>query len=87
MGKDFRMTTKDVRLFTLGCNLSRSLLANMHTAAADLGIDLKIEEVSDIEEMMTEGVTAIPALQIDGDVILNGEVPEVDALKEILKSR
>jgi len=85
MGKDNGTTTKEVKLFSMGCNMSRTLMSNMHTAADDLGIALKVEEVSDIQEMLNEGITAIPAIQIGDRVVVNGEVLEVSELKELLQ--
>ena len=85
MGKNNEMTTKEVKLFSMGCNMSRTLVANMHTAAADLGITLKVEEVSDIQEMLNLGITAIPAVQIGDQVVVSGEVPGVEELKELLQ--
>jgi small redox-active disulfide protein 2 len=79
------MTNTEVRLFGLGCNLSRNLYANMQRAAKELGLEVRIEEVSDIQEMMDLGITAIPALQIGGQVVASGQVLEVEELKSLLK--
>ncbi len=79
------MTNKEVRLFGLGCNLSRHLLSNMQMAARELNLELSVEEVSDIQEMMDLGITAIPALQIGNNVVVSGQVPEIEELKTILR--
>jgi hypothetical protein len=50
-----------------------------------LGLEVRIEEVSDIQEMMDLGITAIPALQIGGQVVASGQVLEVEELKSLLK--
>lgn len=84
-GKLNAMTTTDVRLFGLGCNLSRHLHENVQIAAGELGIELKIEEVSDIQEMMDQGITAIPALQIGDQVVASGQILGVEEIKLLLK--
>lgn len=85
-GKRYAMTISNhnVRLFGLGCNLSRQLLANLEAAAEELDLELGIEEVSDIQEMLDLGITAIPALQIGEEVVASGKVLEVDAIKTLL---
>ena len=57
----------------------------MQRAAKELGLEVSIEEVSDIQEMMDLGITAIPALQIGGQVVASGQVLEVEELKSLLK--
>ncbi|MEQ8706648.1 MAG: thioredoxin family protein [Phaeodactylibacter sp.] len=79
------MTNTEIRLFGLGCNLSRHLHANMQKAAHELGMTVRIEEVSDIQEMMDLGITAIPALQIGERVVASGQVLEVEEIKSLLK--
>ena len=85
-GKRYAMTISNhnVRLFGLGCNLSRQLLANLEAAAEELDMELGIEEVSDIQEMLDLGITAIPALQIGEEVVVSGRVLQVDAIKALL---
>lgn len=70
----------------MGCNLSRTFMTNMQSAADALGITLEVEEVSDIQEMLNLGITAIPALQIGDEVVVSGQVPDVDDLKALLQS-
>lgn len=79
------MTNTEIRLFGLGCNLSRNLHANMQRAAKELGLEVSIEEVSDIQEMMDLGITAIPALQIGEQVVASGRVLEVEEIKSLLR--
>jgi hypothetical protein len=86
MGKYNATTTKEVRLFGMGCNLSRTFMSNIQAAADDLEMNLKVEEVSDIQEMLALGITAIPALQIGDEVVVSGKVPDVDDLKALLQS-
>ncbi|MBV6652972.1 MAG: thioredoxin family protein [Mameliella sp.] len=79
------MTNTDIRLFGLGCNLSRNLHANTQAAAKELGLNVSIEEVSDIQEMMDLGITAIPALQIGEQVVASGRILEVEEIKSLLQ--
>jgi len=84
-GKLNAMTKTEIRLFGLGCNLSRHLHDNMQEAARELELEISIEEVSDIQEMMDLGITAIPALQIGERVVSSGQILEVEEIKSLLK--
>lgn len=77
------MKEQRIRLFGLGCNLSKRLLDNVQQAASEQGVRLVVEEVTDIQEMMDLGITAIPALQMGKEVVLSGQVPEVEELKAL----
>jgi hypothetical protein len=57
----------------------------MQRAAKELGMEVSIEEVSDIQEMMDLGITAIPALQIGEQVVASGRVLEVEEIKSLLR--
>jgi hypothetical protein len=57
----------------------------MQRAAKELGLEVSIEEVSDIQEMMDLGITAIPALQIGEQVVASGRVLEVEEIKSLLR--
>ena len=60
------------------------LANNVEAAAKELGMDFKLEKVTDIHAIMHAGVMKTPALVVDGNVKLYGRVPNVDELKTIL---
>jgi hypothetical protein len=53
-------------------------------AAKDLGVEYKIEKVSEINEIMRSGVVMTPALAIDGQVKIAGEIADVGAIEKML---
>jgi small redox-active disulfide protein 2 len=50
----------------------------------DLGIDATVEKIEDIMQITAFGVMMTPALVIDGEVKVVGNVPSVDEIKELL---
>jgi small redox-active disulfide protein 2 len=60
------------------------LANNVEAAAKELGMDFKLEKVTDIQVIMHAGVMRTPALVVNGQVKLYGRVPNVDELKTIL---
>jgi len=53
-------------------------------AARALGLEYTLEKVTDISDIVAFGVTATPALVVDGEIKVAGRVPTADAIKAFL---
>jgi small redox-active disulfide protein 2 len=75
-----------IRVQTLGtgCAACDRLAQNARRAVEELGIDAEVEQVGDIDVILSLGVLAVPALAIDGHVTVNGGVPSVAEIKHML---
>ena len=62
----------------------QTLEKRMHSAIDELRVDATIEKVQSFQDIASYGVMSTPALVIDEKVVLQGTVPQVEALKEIL---
>ncbi len=51
-------------------------------AAQALGGDFEVEKVSDLGKIMAYGLMMTPALVVDGEVKVVGQVPSVDEIKK-----
>ena len=78
------MAAKRVQILGTGCPKCMSLAANAEVAAAEAGIDVEIEKVTDVNQMMQMGIMVTPALVIDGQVKAVGKVPSVAEIKAML---
>ena len=67
-----------------GCSKCTKLEANTREAASQLGIEVEVNKVSEIQEIMKYGVMMTPALVIDGEVKSIGKVLSVENIKELL---
>jgi small redox-active disulfide protein 2 len=67
-----------------GCAICKRLADNVEAAAKELGIEYKLEKVTDIQSIVQAGVMKTPALAVDGKVKFYGRVPSVDELKTML---
>ena len=76
---------KEIKILGTGCPKCKALTENAKAAADTLGLDCKIEKVTDINDIMGFGVMMTPALVVDGDVKVVGKVPSVENIKEILQ--
>jgi len=74
-----------VQILGTGCPKCKRLAENAQAAVQELGIDVQIEKVTDINEIMSFGVMMTPALAIDGKVISAGKVLGVDEIKQLIQ--
>jgi small redox-active disulfide protein 2 len=75
---------KKIQILGTGCPKCKKLTENADAAAKDLGIEYKIEKVTDINEIMKFGVMMTPALAVDGQVKVVGKVPSPEQIKQLL---
>ena len=68
-----------------GCPNCVKLAGLVEEAARDMGVECKIEKVTDISEIVGYGVMATPALVVDGKVLVSGRVPGRDEVKRLLQ--
>ncbi|MCE5276479.1 MAG: thioredoxin family protein [Planctomycetaceae bacterium] len=74
-----------LQILGTGCPKCRKLAENAEAAAKALGVDYTVEKVTDLNAIMAMGVIMTPALVVDGQVKAVGKVPDVEAIKGLLK--
>ena len=74
-----------IQILGTGCARCDDLAADAAKAAQSLGADYQIERVRDLEYMVGLGARATPALAVDGDLKMEGRVPSVEEIKEMLR--
>ena len=57
---------------------------NVKKALAELSLTADVEKVTDIQQIIQRGVMSTPALVIDGKVVMQGKIPTVQQLKELI---
>jgi small redox-active disulfide protein 2 len=75
---------KKLQILGTGCAKCRMLADHAEQAAKALGLDYTLEKVTDIHDIVAFGVTATPALVVDGEIKVAGRVPTADAIKAFL---
>jgi len=73
-----------LEILDVGSNKGKALKANAEEALHELGVDLPIEDVSDIDRLLEYGISGIPALVVDGRVVLQKMVPSTKELRVVL---
>lgn len=77
---------KDVKVLGSGCKRCETTEAMVKEAAAKLGIDVKVEKVTDYAEIARFGIASTPGIVIDGKVVHAGGLPRAEALEKWLRA-
>ncbi len=75
---------KKLQILGTGCPKCRKLAENAEAAAKALGIEYALEKVTDINDILKFGVMVTPALVVDGQVKVVGNVPSAEAIQAML---
>ena len=75
---------KQIKIVGTGCPSCKKLYEYTEKAAKELGIEYKIEKVTDINEIIEMGIFITPAVVVDGVEKTSGVVPSVEAIKKLL---
>jgi small redox-active disulfide protein 2 len=75
---------KKLQVLGPGCPKCVELAKRTEAAAAALGGDFAVEKVSELSQIMSFGVFTTPALVVDGEVKVVGQVPSVEEIKQII---
>ena len=76
---------KTIKVLGPGCPKCKTTFLNVQEAVKQLGIEVDVVKVEDIEEMMRYNVLTTPVLVIDEEIKIKGRVAQVDEIKELLK--
>jgi len=76
-----------IQILGTGCANCKRLTANAEAAVKDLGLDATIEKVEDIREIVKFGVMSTPALVVDGQVKIAGQVASPQQIAAVLTAQ
>lgn len=80
------MTTLDIKILGPGCASCTALKAATHQAITDLGLDARIDTITDFAEITAYGVLSTPGLVIDGTVVSAGRVPSAAEVAALIRA-
>lgn len=64
----------EVKVLGAGCKKCHELNENAKVAIAELGLDVELEYITDMDRVMGYGAMSLPALVVDGKVVSAGMV-------------
>lgn len=76
----------EVKILGEGCPRCPDLETNVHDAICEMGVEAKVEHVSNFWATVSYGVLEVPGLWINGYVRSQGCVPNKDAIKAYIEA-
>ncbi|MGB9789311.1 MAG: thioredoxin family protein [Thermotoga caldifontis] len=76
---------RKVEIFGKGCPRCKQTEKIVRMAIEELRIDAVVEKVQDINEIISRGVVATPAVAVDGKIVISGKIPTLEEIKRILQ--
>ena len=75
----------NIKVLEMSCCSGGKLQAIIEETIKELGINVNIEIIGDMQKMMALGVMRTPALIIDDEVVLQGRIPKKEEIKRLLQ--
>ena len=72
---------KKIQIYGTGCPSCEKLFTIAQQAVKELGYDITVEKVEDLNALLMAGVMRTPGLAFDGKLILQGKIPTLSTLK------
>ena len=75
---------KDVKVLGPGCKRCEATEQMVRSEAQKLGVEVKVEKVTDYAEIAKFGIVSTPGVVIDGKVVHAGGLPKAEDLAKWL---
>lgn len=77
----------NIKVLGPGCMNCITLEKRTTEALAQMNIQAEIEKVTDYSKILELGIVKTPGLIINNKIVVQGKVPAVDEIKEIIKQQ
>ena len=76
---------KQLKVLGPGCSRCEQLAKSTKEAAEELGLEYELEKITDLDRFIDYGVMMTPGLVVDGKLKVQGRVPSLEELKEMIR--
>ena len=73
-----------IQVFGSGCPTCHKLHERVKEALVQLGLDIEVEYIQDMQQILALGVMSVPVLVINDKIAVAGQVPDQGKVKEII---
>jgi small redox-active disulfide protein 2 len=78
--------TLQIQVLGSGCPTCKKLFELTKQAVKELGLEIEVEYITDIQKIVEMGVMSSPVLAINGEPVFTGFVPNIERIKEAIKN-
>lgn len=75
-----------IQVLGSGCPTCKTLFEITQKAVAELDLKIEVEYITDIQKIIELGVMSSPVLVVNNRVVLVGQLPSLDKIKDIISS-
>ncbi len=75
----------NIKVLGPGCMNCKTLEKRTTEAIKDLNIQAEVEKVTEMQQITSYGIMLTPGLIVDGKIEVQGKVPTVEQIRDILK--
>lgn len=73
-----------IKVLGAGCKSCHAMLGNTKSAVENMGLDIEVEYVTDMEKIMGYGVMSMPALVVNEQIVSMGKVLKSTEIETLL---
>ncbi len=74
-----------IQVLGSGCPKCKKLHELTESVVKELGLQTKVEYITEIDKIVEMGVMSSPVLAIDDKPVMVGKLPDIEELKELIK--
>jgi small redox-active disulfide protein 2 len=74
-----------IEILGTGCPKCKATERVVRKVVEELGNDVEVVKIEDLQEIVNRGVMMTPAVIVDGEIKIVGHIPSVDEIKKLLK--
>ena len=74
----------EVIVLGIGCVRCSSAYDVVAKVVEEMGLEVNLKKVEDVEEIIKYNIIATPAVVIDGEVVIKGYVPTEEQVRKVL---
>lgn len=81
---DTAQKLQSIKVLGAGCKACHEMYENTKKALANMGIDIEVEYVTDMEKVMTYGIMSMPGVVVNEQVVSMGKVLKTADIEKLL---
>jgi small redox-active disulfide protein 2 len=74
-----------IQVLGSGCNTCKNLYKTTEKAVSELGLNIEVEYITDVEKIISMGIIQSPVLIVEDKIVLVGFTSDIEKIKKLIK--